>query len=41
MFTTLKFILLFQDNTVYIFKFELFMRKVHYCAFHLKHRGVR
>ena len=41
MFTTLKYILLFQDNTVYIFKFKTFMRKVHYCTFHLKHGGVR
>ena len=41
MFTTLKYILLFQDNIVYFFKFELFMRKVHYLAFHLKHIGVR
>ena len=35
MFTTLKYIILFQDNTVYLYQFKLFMRKVHYCAFHL------
>ena len=41
MLITLKYILLFQDNIVYFFKLVLFMRKLHYCAFPLKHGGVR